>query len=100
MKRRKKPYEYARDPDPFFVIGIDAEWVFESAGRNLILSYQFAVLNADSGKMTTLIIYPKNGARISLEHGLTRAMLKARGETSSTGFRAGSSSRGISQEPI
>jgi hypothetical protein len=78
VKRRKKPYEYARDPDPFFVIGLDAEWVFESAGKNLILSYQFSMHNADSGKLATLIIYPKNGARISLENGMTRAMLEAR----------------------
>ena len=31
-------------------------------------------------RLTTLIIYPKNGQRISLEHGLTRALLKARRE--------------------
>ena len=42
------------------------------------MSYQFAVLNADSGKLTTLIVYPKDGKRISLENGLTRALLKAR----------------------
>ena len=36
------------------------------------------MLNADSGKLTTLIIYPKDGKRISLENGLTRALLKAR----------------------
>ena len=43
MTRHRKPYEFAEDPDPFVAIGIDAEWVFESAGKNLILSYQFAL---------------------------------------------------------
>ena len=62
------------------MFGIDAEWVFESAGKNRILSYQFCLLNADSGKLAKLIIYPKNGKRISLENGLTRALLKARRE--------------------
>ena len=62
------------------MFGIDAEWVFESAGKNRILSYQFCLLNADSGKLAKLIIYPKNGKRISLENGLTRAILKARRE--------------------
>jgi hypothetical protein len=52
--------------------------VFESEGRNKILSYQFAVLNADSGQLTTLIVYPKGGKRISLENGLTQALIKAR----------------------
>ena len=80
MTRQKRPYEYAKDPDPFVVFGIDAEWVFESAGKNRILSYQFCLLNADSGKLAKLIIYPKNGKRISLENGLTRAILKARRE--------------------
>ena len=80
MTRQKRPYEYAKDPDPFVVFGIDAEWVFESAGKNRILSYQFCLLNADSGKLAKLIIYPKNGKRISLENGLTRALLKARRE--------------------
>ena len=46
---RKKPHQFAEDPDPFVVIGLDAEWVYESAGKNLILSYQFALLNDDSG---------------------------------------------------
>ena len=41
MTRQKKPYEYAEDADPFVVVGLDAEWVFESAGKNRILSYQF-----------------------------------------------------------
>ena len=74
----RRPYEYAEEADPFTAIGIDAEWVFESERRNKILSYQFAVLNADNGKLTTLIVYPKDGKRISLENGLTRALLKAR----------------------
>jgi hypothetical protein len=78
MARRRKPYEYAEAADPFVLVGIDAEWVFESAGRNKILSYQFAVLNDETGKTTTLIIYPKNGERIEIEHGLTRALGKAR----------------------
>jgi len=77
-RRSSKPYEYEVDADPFVVCGIDAEWTYESAGRNLILSYQFAVINANSGKMSKLIILPKNGARIELEHGLSRALLKAR----------------------
>ena len=71
MGRSTKPYEFEDDPDPFVAIGIDAEWVFESAGKNRILSYQFCLLNADSGKQAKLIIYPKNGKRISLENGLT-----------------------------
>ena len=80
MTRQKKPHEYAKDADPWIVFGIDTEWVFESAGKNRILSYQFCLLNADSGKQAKLIIYPKNGKRISLENGLTRAILKARRE--------------------
>ena len=80
MTRQKKPHEYAKDADPWIVFSIDTEWVFESAGKNRILSYQFCVLNADSGKQAKLIIYPKNGKRISLENGLTRAILKARRE--------------------
>ena len=74
----RRPYEYEEEADPFTAIGIDAEWVFESERRNKILSYQFAVLNADNGKLTTLIVYPKDGKRIALENGLTRALLKAR----------------------
>ena len=54
-------------PDPFVSVGLDAEWVLESAGKNLILSYQFCVLNADSGAMAKLIIFPKDGKRITLE---------------------------------
>ena len=42
--RSSKPYEFKEDDDPFIVVGIDAEWVYESKGRNKILSYQFAVL--------------------------------------------------------
>jgi hypothetical protein len=49
----------------------------ESAGKNLILSYQFCVLNADTGAKAELIMLPKNGARITLENGLSRAMLVA-----------------------
>jgi hypothetical protein len=63
--------------DPFVVAGLDAEWVSESAGVNLILSYQFSVLNADSGNRADIIVYSKGGKRITLEEGLTRAMLKA-----------------------
>jgi hypothetical protein len=77
MPRRRKPWEYQEEADPFVLVGIDAEWVLESAGRNRILSYQFAVLNDETGKTTTLIIYPKNGERIEIEHGLTRALGKA-----------------------
>ena len=80
MKRARKPHQFAEDPDPFVVIGIDAEWVYESAGKNLILSYQFALLNDDTEEMTRLIEYPNNGLRMSLERGLTRLMLKARQE--------------------
>ncbi len=36
VTRQKKPHEYAKDADPFVVFGIDAEWVFESAGKNRI----------------------------------------------------------------
>src|SRR6476661_2858177 len=75
--RNSKPYEFKEDDDPFIVVGIDAEWVYESEGRNRILSYQFAVLNADTGQMTRLIVYTKDGHRISLEHGLSRALFKA-----------------------
>ena len=62
---RKIPHEHEEAPDPFVSIGLDAEWVFESAGKNRILSYQFCVLNADSGAKAELIIYPKDGKRIS-----------------------------------
>jgi hypothetical protein len=78
--RARKPHQFAEDPDPFVVVGVDAEWVFESAGRNRILSYQFALLNGDSGELTTLIEYSTNGMRITFERGLTRVMLKARRE--------------------
>ena len=47
--RNSKPYEFEDDDDPFIVVGIDAEWVYESEGRNHILSYQFAVHNDDTG---------------------------------------------------
>ena len=77
MTRRKIPHEQIEAPDPFVSIGLDAEWVLESAGKNRILSYQFCVLNADSGARSELIIYPKDSKRITLENGLTRAMLKA-----------------------
>jgi hypothetical protein len=80
VTRRGKPYEFEEDPDPFVAVGIDAEWVFESAGQNRILSYQFALLNGDSEVITKLIVYSKNGERITIEHGLTRVMLKARKE--------------------
>jgi hypothetical protein len=42
---RSKPYEFEQDPDPFVAIGVDAEWTYKAHGRNLILSYQFALLN-------------------------------------------------------
>jgi len=77
---RRKPYEFEADPDPFVAIGVDAEWTYEAHGRNLILSYQFALLNGDSKAITKLIIYPNKGERISIEHGLTKLMLKARKE--------------------
>jgi hypothetical protein len=80
VARTRKPYEFEEDPDPFVAVGLDAEWVYEARGRNLILSYQFALLNGDSGERAELIIYPKNGERISIEHGLTKVMLKARKE--------------------
>jgi hypothetical protein len=64
--------------DSLIVVGIDAEWVYESEGRNRILSYQFAVHNADTGQTTTLIVYTKDGQRICLERGLSMALLKAR----------------------
>jgi hypothetical protein len=67
---RKKPHQFAEDPDPFVVVGLDAEWVYEARGRNRILSYQFALLNGDSEAMTKLIEYPNNGMRISLKRGL------------------------------
>ena len=76
--RNSKPYEFEEDDDPFIVVGIDAEWVYESEGRNRILSYQFAVHNDDTGRMATLIVYTKDGQRISLERGLSMAFLKAR----------------------
>src|SRR6516225_9167330 len=58
--RNRKPYEFEDDDDPFIVVGIDAEWVYESEGRNHILSCQFAVHNDDIGQTTTLIVYPKH----------------------------------------
>ena len=98
--RNSKPYEFEEDGDPFIIVGIDAEWVYENEGRNRILSYQFAVLDADTGQLTKLIVYTKDGQRISLEHGLSRRSSKRGGDTSSTRCRAGSSSRGTSREPI
>ena len=45
MARRRIPHEHSRrTPDPFVAIGLDAEWVLESVGRNLIL--QLSVLRA------------------------------------------------------
>ena len=79
--RNSKPYEFEEDDDPFIVVGIDAEWVYESEGRNRILSYQFAVLNADTGQMTTLIVYTKDGHRISLERGLSHGAPQSEAET-------------------
>jgi hypothetical protein len=76
--RNSKPYEFEDDDDPFIVVGIDAEWVYESEGRNHILSYQFAVHNDDTGQKTMLIVYTKQGQRISLERGLSMAFLKAK----------------------
>ena len=32
--RNSKPYEFEEDCDPFIIVGIDAEWVYESEGRN------------------------------------------------------------------
>ena len=79
MSRRHIPPEFEKDADPFIVVGIDGEWVVKCVGNNRMLSYQFAVLNADTDKMVTYIHYPKkNGKRISLEYGLSRALLKAR----------------------
>jgi hypothetical protein len=80
MARSRKPRGYAEDPDPLVVVGVDAEWVAESAGRNLILSYQFTPLNDDINEISKLIIYPKAGKRISLEQGLSRALMKAQRE--------------------
>jgi hypothetical protein len=52
--------------------------VYESKGRNHILSYQFAVHNDDTGQTTMRIVYTKHGQRISLERGLSMAFIKAR----------------------
>ena len=76
--RNSKPYEFEDDDDPFIVVGIDAEWVYESKGRNHILSYQFAVHNDDTGRTAMRIVYTKHGQRISLERGLSMAFLEAR----------------------
>jgi len=77
VTRRKTSHDHQEAPDPFIVVGLDAEWVLESAGKNLILCCQFCVNNADTGAKAELIIFLKDGKRITLENGLTRAMLVA-----------------------
>jgi hypothetical protein len=60
------------------IVGLDAEWVFESKGHNHVLSYQFAVHNAASGRTETHIIYTIDGKRITLQSGLEKAFSKAK----------------------
>ena len=77
MKRRK--FEYTNDP--VVRVGFDTEWVFDSPGKNRILSYQFALLNSDTDRMTTMIVYPSRKCRrITLDHGLAQLFQKARNE--------------------
>jgi hypothetical protein len=59
--------------EPPFIIGIDAEWVKETAERNRILSYQYACIVGDA--RWSGIIYPrKPGDRLLFGQLLGRAI--------------------------
>jgi hypothetical protein len=65
---------------PRVIVGFDSEWTFERNGENRILSWQFVVLNQDTGATSELFIEPRGATRrrrISLSRGLYKALHKA-----------------------
>jgi hypothetical protein len=82
MKRRPKNLG-APIPETRVIVGFDSEWTFSSRGENRILSYQFVVLNADTDATSETFLEPRGPTRrhrISLGHGLSIALNKARSE--------------------
>jgi hypothetical protein len=78
-KRRKNPPPI----QPPIIIGFDSEWTFAGQGENRILSWQFVVLNADTGATSESFIEPRGPTRrhrISLSGGLSEALHKAQCE--------------------
>jgi hypothetical protein len=68
---------------PRVIVGFDSEWTFAKEGENQILSWQFVVLNADTGATSETFLEPKGPTRrhrIALSHGLSEALHKARCE--------------------
>jgi hypothetical protein len=68
---------------PRIIVGFDSEWTFAGQGENRILSWQFVVLNADTGATSESFIEPKGSTRrhrVSLSGGLSEALHKAHSE--------------------
>ena len=80
MKRPRK-YEYPKGP--LIIVGFDSEWTFLKSSHNHVLSWQFVLLNTETGRMTKLIIYAKDARksrRITLDYGLSKVIHRARRE--------------------
>jgi hypothetical protein len=79
---KKRPKELPPpQAQPRVIVGFDSEWTFIKEGENWILSWQFVVLNTDTGAMSETFIEPKGPTRrnrISLGYGLSLALNKAR----------------------
>jgi hypothetical protein len=68
-------------PEPRVIVGFDSEWTYVKKGENRILSYQFVVLNADTGAISETFFEPTGPTRrhrISLGHGLSIALHEER----------------------
>ena len=81
---RKQPKDLVLPPsEPKAIVGFDSEWTYTKKGENRILSYQFVVLNAETGAISETFLEPTGPTRrhrISLGHGLSIALNKARSE--------------------
>ena len=81
---RKRPKDLVLPPpEPRVIVGFDSEWTYAKKGENRILSYQFVVLNADTGATSETFLEPTGPTRrhrISLGYGLSIALNKASDE--------------------
>jgi hypothetical protein len=81
-KVKKRPKNLPPSPaQPRTIVGFDSEWTATGKGENRILSWQFAVLNTDTGAMSDTFIEPEGPTRrhrIALSGGLSQALQRAR----------------------
>jgi hypothetical protein len=81
-KVKKRPKNLPPPPaQPRIIVGFDSEWTATARGENRILSWQFVVLNTDTGAMSDSFIEPDGPTRrhrIALSGGLSAALHRAR----------------------